>query len=54
MDVAIWNTVLLTIRFFEVTKLITPTPLSLLISCKLPFQTVGLKTSSPHTFAFEI
>jgi hypothetical protein len=34
------------VRFLDVTKLTTLTPLSLLISCNLTFAIVGLKMSS--------
>jgi hypothetical protein len=37
---------------FDVAKFTTLTPLSLLISCKLSFLTVGLKISSLPTFVF--
>jgi hypothetical protein len=47
------NIVLLTVRFFDVAKLTTLTPLSLLISCKISFPIVGLKTSSLPTFALK-
>jgi len=40
------NTVLWTVRFFDVAKFTTVTPLSLLISCKLSSLIVGLKISS--------
>jgi hypothetical protein len=33
-------------RFLDVAKFTTPTPLSLVISCKLSFPIVGLKMSS--------
>jgi len=36
-NAAMWNNVLLTIKFFDVVKLTTPTLLSLIISCKLAF-----------------
>jgi hypothetical protein len=39
------NIILLTVRLFDVTKLTTLTPLSLLILCKLSFPIVDLKTA---------
>jgi hypothetical protein len=42
-----------TVRFLDVAKFTTLTPLSLLISCKLSFPVVGLKISSRPMFGFE-
>jgi NADH:ubiquinone oxidoreductase subunit K len=47
------NIVLLTIRIFGVAKFSTQTSLSLLMSCKLSFLTVGLKISFIPSFALE-
>jgi hypothetical protein len=44
------NIVLLTVGLFHVAKLVTLTPLLLLISCQFPFPIVGLKISSLSTF----
>jgi hypothetical protein len=41
-----WNIILLSVRFLDVAKFTTLTPLPLLILCKLYFPTVGLKVSS--------
>jgi hypothetical protein len=40
-------------KFLDVAKFTTPTPLSLLKSCKLSFPIVGLKISSLPTFALK-
>jgi hypothetical protein len=40
----------LTVRFFDVAKFTTLTPLSLLISCKISFRVVGLKVAAPPIF----
>jgi hypothetical protein len=53
IDVAMWNIVLLTLRFLDVAKFTNLTPLSLLISCKLSFPIVGLKMSSLPTLALK-
>jgi hypothetical protein len=53
MDVAMWEHVLLTLMFLGVAKFTNPTPLSLLISCKLSFPIVGLKMSSLPTLALK-
>jgi hypothetical protein len=45
------KTVLLTIRFFDVTNFTTLTPLSSLVSCKLSSPVVALKIFSLPTFA---
>jgi hypothetical protein len=45
--------VLLTVRFLDVGKFTTLTPLSLLISCKLSFPVVGLKISPQPTLALK-
>jgi hypothetical protein len=45
------NIVVLTMRFLDVTKFTTLTPLSLYILCELSFPTVGLKKSSLSTLA---
>jgi hypothetical protein len=45
------NIVLWTLRFLELAKFTTLTPLSLLISCKVSFPIVGLKMSSLPTLA---
>jgi hypothetical protein len=37
------NVILLSLRFLDMAKFTTITPLSLLISCKLSFQIVGLR-----------
>jgi hypothetical protein len=47
------NLVLMTIRFFDVAKFTTLTPLSLLISCKLSFPIVGLKMSCLPTLTLK-
>jgi hypothetical protein len=47
------NMVLLTIKFLDVAKFTTLTPLSLLISCELSFPIVGLKISS-YSLAEEV
>jgi hypothetical protein len=47
------NIILLTLRFSDVAKFTNLTPLSLLISCKLSFQIVGLKMSSLRTLALK-
>jgi hypothetical protein len=39
----------LIVRFFDVAKFNTLTPVSLLILCKLSFPIIGLKTSSLPT-----
>jgi hypothetical protein len=43
----------MTLRFLDVAKFDKLTPLSLLISCKLSFPTVGLKMSSLPTLALK-
>jgi hypothetical protein len=53
MNVAMWEHLPLAMRFLDVAKFTTLTPLSLLISCKLSFQIVGLKMSSLPTFEFK-
>jgi hypothetical protein len=45
--------VLLTIRFLEVAKFTTLTPLSLLASCRLSLPIIGLKMSYLPTFALK-
>jgi hypothetical protein len=47
------NILLLAIRFLDVAKFTTLTPLTLQISCKLSFPIVGLKTSSLPTSALK-
>jgi hypothetical protein len=47
------NIVLLTVRFLDVAKFTTLTPLSLLISSKLSFPIVALKMSSLPTLALK-
>jgi hypothetical protein len=47
------NIVLLTVRFLDVAKLTTLTPLSLLVACRLSFPIVGLKMSSLPTLALK-
>jgi hypothetical protein len=47
------NIVILKIRFLDVTKFTTLTPLSLLVSCELSFPVVGLKMSSLPTLALK-
>jgi hypothetical protein len=47
------NFVLLTIRFLDVATFTTLTPISLIISCKLSFPIIGLKTSSLITLALK-
>jgi hypothetical protein len=47
------NVVLLTIRFFEVAKFTSLTPLSLLASCRLSLPIIGLKMSSIPNFALK-
>jgi hypothetical protein len=44
MNVAMWEHVLLTLRFIDVSKFTTLIPLLLLISRKLSFLVVGLKS----------
>jgi hypothetical protein len=53
MDVTLWEHCTLTIRFLDMAKFTTLTPLSLLISCKLLFLTVGLKMSSLPALALK-
>jgi hypothetical protein len=45
--------VLLTTKLLDVAKFTTLTPLTLLISCELSFQIIGLKISSLPTFALK-
>jgi hypothetical protein len=52
-NVAVWNVVLLTIRFFEVAIFTNLTPLSLLASCRLSLSIIGLKMSYLPTFALK-
>jgi hypothetical protein len=47
------NILLLTVRFLNVAKFTTLTPVSLLISCKISFPNVGLKISSLPTLALK-
>jgi hypothetical protein len=47
------NVELLRIRFFEVEKFTTLTPLSLLASCRLSLPIIGLKMSSLSTFGLK-
>jgi hypothetical protein len=51
MDVAMWEHHTFDSEVFSVAKFTTLIPLSLLISCKLSFPTVGLKMSSLPTLA---
>jgi hypothetical protein len=48
MNVAMWKNCTFDNDILDVAKFTTLSPLSLLISCKLPFQIVGLKMSSLH------
>jgi hypothetical protein len=45
MNVAVWNVMLLTIRFFEVAIFTTLILLPLLVSCRLSFPCIGSKNS---------
>jgi len=50
MNFMMWYVVI--IRFFDVSKFTSPTPLSLLVASKLSFLTVGLKMCDiipPHS-----
>jgi hypothetical protein len=47
------NIVLLTIGFVDVAEVTTPTSWSLLISCKLSYTVIGLKTFSSPIFALK-
>jgi hypothetical protein len=50
---SIFRDVLSTVRFLDVAKFTTQTPLPLLILCKHSFPSVGLKMSSLSTFALK-
>jgi hypothetical protein len=52
MNVTMWEH-LLTVRFLDVAKLTSLTPLSLLVVCRLSFPIVGLKMSSLPTLALK-
>jgi hypothetical protein len=53
MNVTLWVLVFSTIRFLDSARFSTPTPLSLLILCKLSFLIVRLKMTSLPTLALK-